>query len=391
MYVLGTGSRLPDSSGSWRIPLALQIIPASILAIGILFFPFSPRWLISKGRELDALAALIKIRSTSSSEVQDELNEIKNEFVLEHEKQIQSYMQLVRRRLILGMGIQFLQQLTGINAVMYYAPEIFNQAGLADEHASLIATGINGCVNVLATIPAILFIDILGRRVLLISGAIIMSLSMFTIGGVMGTYGYKEVNATTSAVSVIIPNQAASYAIIVFVYIFVAGFAFSWGPITPIYCTEMFPLTMRAKGTSVTTAANWAANCVVSFIAPVLLDRITFGTYILFGVFCVIMGILTFLFYPETKGRSLEEMDQVFNRFVPLRLLSRRTKSVDKMVIDPSLVVIFKKNDFTTMAVENPLRTSLNRLHELSDNTGVPEVIIKRTPKMSSDIAYHSQ
>jgi hypothetical protein len=108
MYVLGTGSRLPDSSGSWRIPLALQIIPASILAIGILFFPFSPRWLISKGRELDALAALIKIRSTSSSEVQDELNEIKNEFVLKHEKQIQFYMQLVRvpfrRRLIFGHG-----------------------------------------------------------------------------------------------------------------------------------------------------------------------------------------------------------------------------------------------------------------------------------------------
>ncbi|CAF2604039.1 unnamed protein product [Rotaria sp. Silwood2] len=316
----GTDIHLSGSSASWRIPLALQIVPAFILGIGILFFPFSPRWLMAHNREDKAMEVLTKIRSASVSSILIEYNEMKNEIALEREQSVQSYSQLfrapLRRRLLLGLGIQLLQQLTGINSIMYYAPEIFKQAGLANRQASLLATGINGCVNILATIPAILFIDKLGRRLVLISGAILMALSMLTIGTVMGIYGHKFVNETTGAVEVLIPNKTASYAIIILVYVFVAGFAFSWGPTAWIYCSEIFPLNMRAKGTSLTTAANWAANCAVSFIVPVLLERITYGTYLIFAGFCVIMTILTFLFYPETKGKSLEDMDLVFGRSV---------------------------------------------------------------------------
>ena len=311
---------LPDSSASWRIPLGLQIVPALILAIGILFFPFSPRWLMANGREEDALRVLMQIRSCSQGEILMEYNEIKQEIDLEREQSVQSYSQLfrvpLRRRLILGIGIQTLQQLTGINSIMYYAPEIFKQAGLSGQGASLLATGINGCVNVIATIPAILFLDKWGRRPVLISGAILMSFSMLLMGGLMGVHGYSVINATTGVVEVIIPNQTASYTIIVFVYVFVAAFAFSWGPTTWLYCAEIFPLSMRAKGTSLTTAAIWATNCLVSFLVPVLLESITYGTYLIFGVLCFIMAILAFLFYPETKGRSLEDMEHVFGRSI---------------------------------------------------------------------------
>jgi sugar porter (SP) family MFS transporter len=335
LITLGTDIYFLGSSAAWRIPLALQIVPALILAVGILFFPFSPRWLMAQGRDDEALIVLTQIRSASSVDVLDEYNDIKNEIDFERKHSIRSYSQFLRpplrRRLILGVSIQILQQLTGINSIMYYAPEIFKQAGLNDQRASLLATGINGCVLVLATIPAILFIDKLGRRFILISGAILMALSMLIIGGTMGVHGYTNFNETTGIVQVIIPNRTASYVIIAFVYIFVASFSFSWGPTAWVYCTEIFPLSMRSKGTSITTAAQWGANCIISFLVPVLLENVTFGTYLIFGTFCVAMGILTFLFYPETKGKSLEDMDLVFGRSVfavkPFGKKKKRMKS----------------------------------------------------------------
>jgi sugar porter (SP) family MFS transporter len=318
--LIGTDIQFLGSSAAWRIPLALQIVPALILAIGILFFPFSPRWLMAQGRDDEALAVLAKIRSTSSIEVLDEFNDIKNEIDLERAQSVKSYSQFLRpplrRRLILGVSIQILQQLTGINSIMYYAPEIFKQAGLNDQRASLLATGINGFVLVLATIPAILFIDKLGRRFILISGAILMALSMLIIGGTMGVHGHTYHNATTGTVQVIIPDRTASYVIIFFVYVFVASFSFSWGPTAWVYCTEIFPLSMRSKGTSLTTAAQWGTNCIISFLVPVMLESITYGTYLIFGFFCVAMGVITYLFYPETKGKSLEDMDLVFGRSI---------------------------------------------------------------------------
>lgn len=271
---------------------------------------------MANGRDSEAMSVLMKIRSSSRGDILTEYNEIKQEIMLEREQSIRSYSQLfhfpLRRRLILGIGIQTLQQLTGINSVMYYAPEIFKQAGLSGKRAALLATGINGCVNVLATIPAILFLDKWGRRPVLISGAILMSLSMLSIGSIMGVHGHTLRNSTTGTVEVIIPNQIASYTMIVLVYVFVAAFAFSWGPTTWLYCAEIFPLSMRAKGTSLTTAAIWATNCLVSFLVPVLLENITYGTYLIFGILCFVMAVLAFLFYPETKGRSLEDMDLVF-------------------------------------------------------------------------------
>ncbi|CAF2394200.1 unnamed protein product [Rotaria sp. Silwood2] len=200
----GTDMLLSSSSASWRIPLGLQMVPALILAIGIPFFPFSPRWLMANGREKEALAVLNKIRSSSQQDILIEYNEIKQEIAFERDQSIRSYYQLLRfplrRRLILGITIQILQQFTGMNSIMYYAPSIFKQAGLSGQRAALLATGINGCVNVLATIPAILFLDKWGRRPILISGAILMSLSMFTMGITMGVHGHPLFNSTTGTV-----------------------------------------------------------------------------------------------------------------------------------------------------------------------------------------------
>ncbi|CAF1103722.1 unnamed protein product [Didymodactylos carnosus] len=293
----GTDSHLSGSSVSWRLPLGLQIIPALILAFGIFFFPFSPRWLLDHDRDEDAIKVLARIRAKGDKSdpiVQAEYLEIKEEIALERAESVRSYLELfkypLRRRLVLGLFSQIFQQFTGINSVMYYAPAIFKQAGLGSNSASLLATGINGCVNILATIPAILWVDKLGRRLLLISGAFVTAVSMLVVGGVMGAHGHKIVDSY-GAVGIALDSQSAKYVIIVFVYVFVAGFAYSWGPTTWIYCTEIFPLSMRAKGTSLTTAGNWGANMIVSFIVPVMMERITY----------------------ETKNKRLEDIDEVFN------------------------------------------------------------------------------
>jgi len=177
------------SSTKWQIPTGLQMLPSIILGIGILFCPFSPRWLICHDREDDAREVLMRIRSASYDEIEEELNRIKNEIVYLRENEIGSYSQLFRtpllRPLLLGVGIQIFQQISGINATLYYAPQLFpdlDQRNSSSFSGPLLSTGVYGTVNVLFTIPTIIFIDKLGRRLLLISGGIIMFLSLLADG-----------------------------------------------------------------------------------------------------------------------------------------------------------------------------------------------------------------
>jgi sugar porter (SP) family MFS transporter len=318
-FWVGYGCSLRDDKASFQIPLAIQMIPAVFLALGAAFLPFSPRWLISKGRNEEALVVLGKLRAsgdTTDPEVVAEYEEIIAQLNHEREVQINSYTELfkpgLRRRMVLGILVQIFQQFTGINSIMYYAPTIFVQAGVGSSSA-LIASGVNGVLNVLATIPAVLFIDRLGRRKTMISGAIVMGLAMLLCGIVMGATAKITVDANGNHQVDMSGNVHASYFCIVMIYLFVAGFAYSWGPVGWIYPAEIYPLSVRAKGTSITTAANWLMNFVISEICPVMLSSITFGTYIFFGCCGAIMATVVYLFFPETKGRSLEEMDVVFS------------------------------------------------------------------------------
>jgi MFS family permease len=195
---------------------------------------------------------------------------------------------------------------------MYYAPRIFQQAGVEGNSASLIASGVNGVLKVLATIPAVLYIDRLGRRVVMITGAAIMGTAMILCGAVMGGTGEITTDANGDSTIYMGNNKSASYFAIVCIYFFVAGFAFSWGPVGWVYPAEIYPLSVRSKGTSLTTAANWLMNFVISEIVPIMIVKITWGTYIFFGCCCAVMATVVYFFYPETKGKSLEEMEVVF-------------------------------------------------------------------------------
>ncbi|KAI9299116.1 general substrate transporter [Neoconidiobolus thromboides FSU 785] len=304
---------------AWRLPLGLQIVPAFLLGVGSIFAPFSPRWLIDHSREAEGLKVLAKLRSggdESNPAVIEEYNEIKAQADIDRAQQARSYLELlrgnIRRRTLLGVFIQAFQQLTGINSVMYYAPAIFQQAGF-DRTGGLLATAINGIVNMLSTIPAILFVDKWGRRKTLMYGAVVMGIGMTIAGAMIAGFGTNVFDEKTGTYRVDMGNNiGASYTVIVFIYIFVAGFAFSWGPIAWIYPAEIFPMRVRSKGTSITTASNWLFNYIVGLVSPILMESITWGLYIIFAAFCVIMAVSIYWWYPETKGLSLEDMDVIF-------------------------------------------------------------------------------
>ncbi|KAF9336757.1 hypothetical protein BG006_007534 [Podila minutissima] len=314
-----------ESNAAFRIPWGIQVVPGVILLAGTTVFPYSPRWLADKGRMEEALEVLANLRANGDKndpEVVAEFREIEDAVNFDKTQAARSYAELFRkpaaRRVFLGMTLQSWSQLTGMNVAMYYIVFIFQGAGITGEDANLQASSIQYVLNVLMTIPAILFIDRWGRRPILIAGSTFMALWLFLIGGLMGKYGSAQSfdgNKTTTWA--ITDNDAASKAVIACSYLFVCSFAISWGPVSWTYPAEIYPLRIRAKAVSLSTASNWAFNFVLAYAVPPALEHIQYRTYYIFAGFCVAMTIHIFLMFPETKGRTLEEMDELFNSDVP--------------------------------------------------------------------------
>ncbi|TFK40390.1 general substrate transporter [Crucibulum laeve] len=324
-YIGGTGDG--QSEAAWRIPLALQLVPAIILGIGILFMPFSPRWLVNQGRDDEALAVLSRARGLppDSDLVQIEFLEIRAQYIFEQETSaikfphlqdgsrssnfklgFYDYLSLLRNRSLLvrvavGSLTMFFQQWTGINAILYYAPSIFQDLGLTGNSNSLLATGVVGITMFLATIPAVIWIDKVGRKPVLISGAFIMAACHFIVAILTGLFhdSWKA-------------HVAAGWVACVFVWIFAIAFGYSWGPCAWVLVAEIWPLSVRGKGVSIASSSNWMNNFIVGQVTPTMLEHLGFGTFVFFGVFSLMGGIFIMIFVPETKNLTLEEMDGVF-------------------------------------------------------------------------------
>ncbi|PLB52416.1 general substrate transporter [Aspergillus steynii IBT 23096] len=310
-----------QSEASWRLPLAIQILPAIILGVGMIFFPDSPRWLLMNERDEDALEALSKLRRLvkDSPTLVGEYLEIKASIMLENtfarerfpdksgaRLDIAQYMSFLTtwarfRRLAIGCCVMFFQQFMGCNAIIYYAPTIFGQLGLDGNTSSLLATGVYGIVNCLSTLPALFLIDKVGRRALLMSGAAGTCVSLVVVGAIIGAYGSDLVN-----------HKSAGWAGIAFIYIYDVNFSYSFAPIGWVLPSEIFNLSIRSKAISITTSATWMCNFIIGLITPDMLDSITWGTYIFFAAFCVLALGFTFFCIPETRGKTLEDMDLIF-------------------------------------------------------------------------------
>ncbi|KAG8532544.1 uncharacterized protein KY384_002421 [Bacidia gigantensis] len=325
-YIGGTGKT--QSEAAWLLPICLQLVPGLALGIGMLFMPFSPRWLLHHGREKEARHVLSSLRGLSEDHelIELEFLEIKSQSVFEKRNIADKWPHLVElkpwnvfklqfvaiaslfrtkamfKRVIVATVTMFFQQFTGINAVLYYAPSIFTALGTSSNTTSLLATGVVGVAMFLATVPAVLYIDKLGRKPVMLVGAAGMAACHFIIAAIFGTC-YKDWAA----------HKTAGWAACVFVWLFVVNFGYSWGPCGWIIISEVWPISNRAYGIALGASSNWMSNFIVGQITPDMLESMKYGTFIFFGLLGCVGGFLfIWLVVPETKRLTLEEMDLVF-------------------------------------------------------------------------------
>ncbi|KXN82037.1 Sugar transporter STL1 [Leucoagaricus sp. SymC.cos] len=289
-----------NSDLSWRIPLFIQCVIGAILALGSLVMPESPRWLIDTSRDEAGLQVLLDLHGddTDDSKAQAEFEEIKEKVLQDRESGGERTYKMMwrkyKQRVLLAMSSQAFAQLNGINVISYYAPRVFEEAGWVGRDAILM-TGINAIVYILSTLPPWILVDRWGRRPILLSGAAVMGLALLATG----YWIYLDKSWT--------PN-----AVVASVIIFNAAFGYSWGPIPWLYPPEIMPLTVRAKGVSLSTATNWAFNWLVGEMTPYLQEHIEWRLYYMHAFYCACSFVLVYFLYPETKGVPLEEMDAVF-------------------------------------------------------------------------------
>ncbi|KAL2162341.1 hypothetical protein VTH06DRAFT_7254 [Thermothelomyces fergusii] len=322
---IGDGPNDPNQpTAAFRIPWGVQMVPAVILLAGLFFCPYSPRWLASKDRWDEAMRVLANLHGKGDMghpKVLAEYQEIQEALKLEREQAESSFATLVKpkilKRVALGMSIQMWSQLSGMNIMMYYIVFIMQGARIA---SPLATASIQYVINVVLTLPAILFLDRWGRRPSLILGSFGMMSFLFISGALQQYYGHPNPDAANmdeDVTWVVTDNRPASSGIVACSYLFVATFATTWGPVSWTYPAEIFPSKVRAKAVSLATAANWFWNTALAFAVPPLLWSISYRMYYIFGAFNAAAFIHMTLFAPETKGFTLEEMDEVFNSGQP--------------------------------------------------------------------------
>ncbi|SPO06829.1 probable high-affinity glucose transporter [Cephalotrichum gorgonifer] len=321
-HVGGGPEDVNQPTSAFRIPWGVQAVPGVLLFVLLFFCPYSPRWLASKDRWDEALVVLAKLHGNgdiNDVKVLAEFQEIKEALRFEREEAVSSFKALVNRkmgkRVILGMSIQMWSQLSGMNIMMYYIVYIMEGAQIA---SPLLTASIQYILNVTLTLPAILYLDKWGRRPPLVLGAFGMMVWMFTTGGLQHAYGQpntaETINPQNKDITWIVNNKpAVSKAVVACSYLFVCTFATTWGPTSWTYPAEIYPSKIRAKAVSIATATNWFWNMVLAFAVPPLLWNINFKMYYIFAAFNGCACIHMFFLAPETKGYTLEEMDDVFD------------------------------------------------------------------------------
>lgn len=299
---------------AWRAMFASSALPALLLSIGILFMPESPRWLCSIGKREAAAKSLKRLRKSQA--IDQELREI--EITLANEPKKSNWLLLFKKPLLpvlmLGTMLFCLQQLSGINVVIYFAPEIFKSLGLGSTTGQILATMGIGIVNLLVTVIAILCVDKLGRRKLLLIGFAGTCLSLF-------------------ALCLFSVNHVAwlSYLSVVCLTVYIFSFAISVGPIPHIAMAEIFPLHVRGAGMGLSAMSNWTFNTVVIFSFPLLQTMFSIDyTFAIYAVICFLGLIYTYFYMPETKNISLEQIENYVMSGKPLRFLGREAEEFNE-------------------------------------------------------------
>lgn len=279
---------------SWRLMFATGLIPAILLFAGMLMLPNSPRWLTLKGRFAEAKNSLLLMRK--SQHVDLELNDIISSIKTTKNNLSELFSKSVRPVLIIGIGLGMFQQFVGINTVMYYGPSIFKAAGFESQGAQILATFGMGLVNTLMTIIAVFIIDRVGRRLLLLSGLLIAGISLAMVGLIF------HFN---------IQSNYASWFTFIFMMFYIAGYSLSVGSLFWLVIAEIYPLHIRGLAMSFVTAIQWAANFLVALTFLSILNSLGSGfTFAMYSLMCTLSIIFCYCLVPETRGVSLEQIEE---------------------------------------------------------------------------------
>jgi SP family xylose:H+ symportor-like MFS transporter len=278
----------------WRYMFLSGAVPAVAFLLLLFLVPETPRYLMLKGNEAGARAVLSKL--TTAEEGEREIAEIRASLAEHHSGRLFSFGVLL---IFIGIMLSVFQQFVGINVVLYYGPEIFKNVGF-DTNASLFQTIIVGAVNLIFTVVAIVTVDRFGRKPLQIIGALVMAVAMLALGGAFAL----QVKGTVALLCMLL---------------YIAGFAVSWGPVTWVLLSEIFPNQIRGKAMAVAVAAQWIANFLVSWTFPVLNDNPYLVNsfhhgfaYWIYGVMSILAALFVWKIVPETKGRTLEQMEKLW-------------------------------------------------------------------------------
>ncbi|SCV04979.1 LANO_0G15830g1_1 [Lachancea nothofagi CBS 11611] len=327
LFYVGYGCHFINGAGAFRVTWGLQIVPGLVLLIATFFLPESPRWLANHDRWEEAGEVVARIGANGDREdpqVKLQIEEIKEQVILDQKAVSFGYRQLFRKKTInktiVGVCAQMWQQLCGMNVMMYYIVYIFEMAG-SSGNTVLVSGSIQYVLNVVMTIPALFLVDKVGRRPVLITGGIFMFIWLFVVAGLLANYSVPAPGGFDGddTVRIRIPdyNGHAAKGVIAASYLFVCSFAPTWGIGIWIYCSEIFNNMERAKGSALCAAVNWAFNFALAMFVPSAFRNITWKTYIIFGVFSVCLTIQTYFMFPETKGKTLEEIDQMWADNIP--------------------------------------------------------------------------
>ncbi|KAJ5135845.1 uncharacterized protein N7515_005123 [Penicillium bovifimosum] len=308
-YFISYGTSRLQSSLSWRMPfILLSAFSMIICGLSLYFLPESPQWLGLHGRYAMAEEAWDKLGvnraerekvtlQVRAQEVEPDIQRAKEKTI---EKLLAIFSKDVLGRTILAVFLMGMQQMSGIDGVLYYAPQLFQKAGLASSEASFLASGVSALVIFAVTIPGLIYADTWGRRNSIIYGGVVMGVLMFLMGGL---YAGNAVHPSAG------PGR---WVVIVCIYFFAALYSVTWGISIKVYSAEIQPQRTRASATTLAHSSNWVCNFLVALTTPVILAKSSFGAYFLFGGCCVVTAIVGIFFMHETQGRNFGEIDEAF-------------------------------------------------------------------------------
>ncbi len=303
-FIAGLGDEAWNVQSGWRWMFGSEALPALALLVLLLLVPESPRWLVERGRRGEAADVLARINGPAEAE--REIADIERAIAQESGSLRQLLLPGLRLALAIGVVLAVLQQITGINVFLYFAPEIFKAIAGAESEAALLQTVVVGAVNMLFTVVAIWTVDRWGRKPLMLVGFAGMGASLLLLG--LAAY-----------------SQRTDTWVLVCMLGYIASFALSVGPVTWVILSEIFPTRIRGRAMAIATVCLWAANLVISQTFPMmdknpwLIARFHHAfPFWLYGAFCIAAIVFVIAFVPETKGRTLEEIEKSWSESSPL-------------------------------------------------------------------------